>query len=890
MSFENLQNNFANATALVVDRTVTPPRVLGQAFVVSKSRAVTCASAIFNYVEAPWALAINFLHPGLVYGAKTITLHPEFDKNTARTNYVSQMAWPGEILPTQLNDLAVISLDSELQELQLEKVGQLHKALTLPFSTAGVEVSGPLRADELLPLIKQLVEAKKVALLTLFDSFNLPIGRIQFDNGQIVKVHFGDIVNELGFSELLYRKSAQAFALQTQASINWGELPNISVTAESLIGEGLRRASELPAMLSSLGGLDARYQKAVQELDFSTYNPETRPLVEALWQLLDGYATLDSLAQMLGIDTYLAVQGMKELSNFGVVSLLNRTSPFAGSGVLGSPLISHMDFDINPGDALLAFYLNPTSGAPTWRQGGFGGVASVLQPKNLLHTIPLPNNLRGALILKDYKLVGVHSGPILPKPGQAANLVHYQMMWIGALLDMTSKKLRASEDVDDTVSDPASSGLRGRSLEHEAIPASVKVDKFICSSCFATNTKPGACFNCGAVIEAPEPVPEPTDAMGKLTAKLDELKEKHGITRTHLVAGLVLLFTLPILGMAMLHKTGSGESTQPTTPVAVKPAPKVEHPSSPEAAQLAASCAGFPQTPPSGYWYEDTQSLTNSTKSFALKSTVHNQNVGFLVFDDASALQNLKSFTARPPLTGLTGEIFGEKIAEGTETLDRGAFNWYLGRYKGEGLEIIKDGVVWKPGPDDDAPPPADPALLARTIFLGSFAGKPPHGSILVVGKAMDLTKPYDYKSTIWLVEQMSKSPDSKAPSDAGNQETQDKSTGPVAYASDEEVDKFCTNIQEKLQSKYSLPSDIKDDIAKKKLKRPKVAVMLDIDTDGQLKKIEITDPGETEKVTNILVKDVNACVPYQNVPNTKEGVVTVVVTLKKDQIKVERQ
>jgi hypothetical protein len=889
MSFENIQNNFANATAVVVDRTFTPPRVLGQAFVISKSRAVTCASAIFNYVEAPWALAINFLHPDLVYGAKTITLHPEFDKSLARNSYLAQTGWPGQALPAQLNDLAIIILDPEMSELQVEKVAQLHKALTLPFSTVGVEASGFLRPDEFLPLVNKLVEAKNYGLLTLFDGLNLPIARIQFDNGEIVKVHFGDIVNELAFSELLFRNPVKSFALQSQTNVNWGDFPSITVPTESLITEVLRRTNELPAILSALGGTDARYQRVVQEFDFDRCNPEMRPLIEALWPALDGYITLDKLSQIIGVDTYLVTIGLKELINFGVVSLLNRTSPFACGGQLGTPLTSHMDFDINPGDTLLAFYLNPSSGAPTWRQGSFAGVASVLQPKNLLHTIVMPNSLKGALILKDYKLVGVHGGLAPTKGAQGSNVGHSQMMWIGALLDMTSKKLRASENVDETVSEMTSGSLRNRTVENEASAAPVKVEKLICPSCFATNAKPGPCFNCGTEVEAAIAKPEPTDALGKSLAKFHQLKEKYGLSRVHLAAATVVLFLLPLICFVLFQKPPQ-LSTETSIPKTSEPPKKLEPPSSPAAAQIASSYAGFPDVPPPSYWYEDTQARTSPAKSFALKSITNNQNLVFLIVDDLSAVQNLSSYIARPPFTGLTGAISVAKIDSGTEVFSRGSLNWFVGRYRGQGLEILP---LDKASVNPSQPATVDPLDLVKTLLVCSFAGKAPNTSILLVGSALDQTSPYDYKSTLWLVDQMCKQPGKEVSTKEQADDNQDKpdqdKSAPDVYASDEEINTFCQSVQKKIQAKYSLPSDVKDQIAKKKLKRPKVALMLDIGDDGQLKKIEITEQGETEKVTNILVKDVNACLPFENVPKTKEGFVSVLVNLKKDQIAVER-
>jgi hypothetical protein len=915
MTFENLQNNFANTTALIFDRTLSPPRVLAQAFIVSKSRAVTCASAIFNYAEAPWALAISFLHPGLTYGVKSISIHPEFDKNAARTKYIAQTGWLGEFLAPQLNDLATIVLDLDITNLEVEKVGQLHKALTLPFSTAGVQASGLLRADELLSLINKVVESKQSVLLTVFDSLNMPIAHIQFDGGEILKVHYGELVNELAFSELLFRRPVHAFALQVQTLGKWGELPDMNVPAQALIAESLRRADELPSILANLGGKEARYQRAAAELDFNRINPQTRVLAEALWHVLDGYTTVDKLAQLIGVDTYLAAQGLKELINFGFVALLNRESPFALGGQLGLPLTAHMDFDINQGDMLLAFYLNPYTGAPTWRQGHFAGVASVLQPKNLLHTIALPNYLQGALILKDYKLVGVHSGPISAKSEQERNLVQYQMMWIGALLDMTSKKLRTSESAAEEIGETAVSGLRGRTAENEVLVSTKKPEKYICPSCFATNASIGACFNCGKVIEAPEPVPEPTDLMSKLSAKLNLLDEKYGISRIHLVVVLVLVIFVPSIFMILFHK----HPLPAKSPVASVSPPKQENPSSPEATKIASTDAGLSEKVPPTFWYEDTQTLTKPTKSFALMSKTNNQKVQFLIFDDLSPLQNLSSFAVLPPYCGFKPGVTVEKVDSGTEKLDRGDFNWMVGRYKGEssGLSQTNTNAVSSdannpsaPSPDathsetpqspdatsgqngQPAPVVSPSASSGQTILVGAFPGTTSNSAILLIAQALSPSSPYDYKSTLWLIDQLTKADGGQAnKKDAGdtNEIGKDKSTTAVVYANDEELDEFCKSIQEKLQNKYSLPSDVKEEIEKKKLKRPKVSLSIQIDNQGQLKKIEITQPGETEKVTNILVKDVNACIPFENVPKTKDGTVSVMVTLKKDEITVER-
>ncbi|MGH9547913.1 MAG: hypothetical protein ACRD3W_01010, partial [Terriglobales bacterium] len=257
MSLEQLQQNYADATGFVIDRTVNPPKIIGQAFLISRNRAVTCASVVYNYAEAPWALAINFVHPDVLIGVRSMVIHPDFDKKAARTWYLGQTGMPGEQL-VLMNDIATLSIDIGLTEMPQDKVGELNRALSLPFSGAGVETSGNMRGNEFLSVLSGLLQANKSGLLTLYDSRNLPLARIQIGPTGIQKVYFKGLLGELAFFELIYRHPAEGYSFQGQSDFNWANVRDITAPTDAMVQEATRRVDELPAMFKALGGADAR--------------------------------------------------------------------------------------------------------------------------------------------------------------------------------------------------------------------------------------------------------------------------------------------------------------------------------------------------------------------------------------------------------------------------------------------------------------------------------------------------------------------------------------------------------------------------------------------------------------------------------------------------------
>ncbi len=884
MTVEKLVQNFADATGIVVDHTLSPPRVLGQAFIVSKSRLVTCAGAVFNYAEAPWALSVKFPHPGITLPIKTIALHPDFDRKEARLNYLNQTAISKYTYPVQFNDLATMIIQSEAKEPLAEEIVQLHKALSIPFSRDGVEVSGPLKDNDLIEVVKKLLASQRQGLLTLYDELNIPMGYIQLSASIIERAYFRGIVGEMAFAELLYRQPAKGFAFQPNYNFAWGELRKIEMPASDLIAESIRRAHELPAIVNQLGGSKACYQRVVGDFSVEAFNQNVQWLVNNLWRTIDGYITVDQLSERVGADTYTIAQGLRELANHGVVSLINKTSPFHLNGQLGTPIISHTDFDINPGDALKSFYLDPVSGAPCWQDGEFGGVASVLQPKNLLHSIPINLRVPGALILKNYRLIGVHNGPIQLKPGQSASdRPLFQMMWIGALFDMGTKKLRASEGSEETEDGQLGTsgkltGLRVRGVDEESKIPAEKAEKYHCSVCFAANTQLGPCFNCGAIIEeAPIAAKQDGFFVKKLPVKIiSDLQNKYQISDKKVfiaLGSIAILFLLLVVSNSNQSPAPRAHVTAPTN-----------NKNAEQAVKLAVNSVGFKGIAPPGYWFEDTTNITAPLPSFGIFSDSSDQKIIFVIFNDMSPVQALDRFIQIPPFSDVVANTNGipTKIAEGSQIIGEGSFHYFVHNY-------------------------STANNASKLMLVGAFPAKETGKGVLVLGQALKESK-YDYKSTLFLVDAMAepmtnaanerrlgavsgtKVEEPKArteikPSTSTDQVTDDtqdiKSDNKIA--TDEELKTYCEVLQEKLQKRVTQSSELQDVVKKRKTGKLKIVLDIDLNKDGKLQKMEIAEPDPVQKVNDALIKIVNAASPYENVPKTEGGVLNLRIVLHKN-------
>ena len=889
MTFQLLEQDMANAIGFVMDRTSDPPRYLAQGFLVSKSRFVTTAGEVFHYPEAPWALSIYFPHPDVTMGVKSVSLHNDFDKVAARNQYLAQTGYPNEVLPVLPNDMALLIVDNTLTDPQPDKVAELHRAMSLPFQKDGVESSGNIRVQEFLQVINSLLEQNRQGLITLLDEYNRPIARVQLAGGTIPMVYYrqSEMLPAYAFFELVSKQPARGFMFQPSGQFPWPEVQPIAAPADRLVWEAMRRTNELSSVYNQLGGPEARYQRVVQSYDPSSSSEEIRWMAGRLWDSLDGFITLGRLGERVGADSYSCAVAVRELINRGVISQINRRTPFHCNGTAGPPLTSHTDFEVNNWDNLQCFYLDPLSGRPIWLQGNYFGSASAAQPKNMLHTVPVPAYISGALICKDYKLIGLHSGPQSVKAGQAAPPVKcYQFMWMGALLELSSaKKLRSTTEVESGEELGGVGGLRSKLDSEVVAAASASSERIICPVCFASNHSYGACSNCGNNIEAPPPEPDTSTVKGKAAKAVKQIHKKTGLTQKQLLIAAGILVPLFLMVLSMMPRpqaapppdNGTAGGTGASTGAAGTAATN-EHPSSDKATEIAVKEAGFRVTTPPDYWYEDTSALTAPNPSFGVYSERTNQKLLFVEFNDLSPMTSLMAFTAKPPYTELKAPERDFIIQEDKQVLGDSTLNWMILRC-------------------------SDPKGNAQKVLLAAFPNVAGNKAFLVVGQAFTTESgSFDPQMGVSLIDQFASDRTAKANKDKQQQvdgtatasgDEEDDSGEPKVEASDADLKAFFDQVKEDIKGKLDLPDFAKEELKKDKAIRRKwkIRLTVGVDTDGNVKRLEKQEMNDEDldQVSNALQRAVNSAAPFKNVPHTKKPEFMFLVKLSGDKVKVER-
>ncbi|HMO23349.1 MAG TPA: hypothetical protein PKC98_20500, partial [Candidatus Melainabacteria bacterium] len=116
-----------------------------------------------------------------------------------------------------------------------ERIAELNRAMSLPFSSEGVEASGNLRGTEFIQVIRTIVESQREGLLTLYDTRNIPVAHLLMANGGIMKVFFKQVMSsEMAFCELVYKQPAVGFAFRPGMNIEWGEVPDVQTPPDAL--------------------------------------------------------------------------------------------------------------------------------------------------------------------------------------------------------------------------------------------------------------------------------------------------------------------------------------------------------------------------------------------------------------------------------------------------------------------------------------------------------------------------------------------------------------------------------------------------------------------------------------------------------------------------------
>jgi hypothetical protein len=857
----------SNSVGLIVDRTITPEQVVGQACLISKSRVAACASSVFNYVEAPWALIVKFPNPDLWYAVKSITLHPDFNKREARTRYLTQTGLATDSVASFENDIASVSMDPTVPELRADQITELNSLLSIGPQATGQDLSGPVEGTDIPSLIQRLVSSGREGLLTFFDERGRPIARLlvrQGVQGYVQRAIYKSLTGELALFEMILRRPRGIYIFQPSAQFTWPNVRDIETPIDKIMAESTKRAGELQQFLGSLGGPDARYVRAVPQFDPNAVHPNARWIVERLWTVLDGYLTLDKLWERIGADTYTALRAIQEMLRLQIV-LLERGSPFSCSGSLGVPIAPIPPQEVSPGDQLTGFFLDPLTGRPVLLQGGFQG-RSTTNPNTLLHNIQFPPSFQGAMVLKNNQLVGLTSGPFVPAAGQPAPASRlYQMTPIQALSE-SARKLKSTGSFDITAPEappePVNQDSNLPPIDYQPAPGA-KIGRFICPACQALNLESGFCQKCGADLETGQ---MPPNAGGK---SLRGMQQAGGLSKKHLVMGGAALLVIGALVMMFGGQPGGSPPAKTSSTAATG----TENGDVQKAVLVATQYAGLKDTAPPGYVFQDASKLTNGALAFELTSELKDQKILFVVLDNTQPYDHLELVAVKVPYSDLP-QNDSMKVLKNAPLLDKGpslwkglTFNWVLARYKKK---------------DDQT---------SQMVLIGSYLSPVAGKAMLVIARPIKQDN-LDYKTALWLIETMAQPLIDKSAGaepaagtatttgadtatttgadQAGKPDEQPKSSE-AKEATAEELAAYAKKIEDLLKAKYVAPKD--KDAAKES-----VTIVVGVTEEGSLNKIEIEKPSAVESFDKSVEKLVTG-EKLPPAPHTKTGSVLISVT-----------
>lgn len=818
---ETLLRQLADSTGIIFDRTLGQERPIGQAWLVSKSRVVCLASQVSNYADAPWALSVKFPHPDITMAVKAIGLHPDFDRRAFRSHYLTKASNLNPQPMDWQSDLATMTLDADMSPPPPERIAELNRALSIPLEVTTQELSGVMRPGDGLNVMQSTVMSGRPGVVLLMDARSVPFAHLKLRSGKIVQAKYGNIINERAVLELLWKKPGGTFVFRNEAAI---ALPDtggeIAMGSDQLLAEAQKRLQEMPGVIDALGGPDARLNRTAQSLNAQVVSPANQWIAERLWTILDGYITITKLSEKIPSDTYSILRTIWELKNAGLVAPVTG-SPFHGNGQLGPFYVPAQDMDISFGQLLNGFFLDPVSWAPVVSQGTFYGSAGMLNNKTLLHTAPIPADTAAA-VMKDGKLIGLHSGPYVNQAqSQQTQQQLYQMTWIGALHDSANKRLK-TEMAGETEA-PADLERDQMTSQRGSLRMRASEDRF----------------------EDEEPLVAPTGPMAMLLERFTK-------AQLAAAAGGFGLLAVVFLAMASCHGP-----QQPTTKDPVKPSKIISSVHAPEtdgekqASKVAQEVFHFKADPPSGFKYDDTSEFTKPNASFGWLSDRGSMKILFTVWPNIGPLENLQKVMKVLP-------FFEFHCADNLDRLQTGQterFKWSAGKY-----------YVKLPPVDKDA----QPKEVVSTCWAAVYQ-MPNNPSKCILVEAVPLSdQNIDHQLLSSILDGILFDVLKKSDDGAASQQQ---------FANEAAVAAYYKKVEPLILAQYKGPK-VKDTE-----QQPSISITLN--GEGNLNRVEVNNPGD-EAGLKALQKAIKNLQPYPDVPKTKSGTVSMVVTVSGDKIKVE--
>ncbi len=230
--------------------------------------------------------------------------------------------------------------------------------------------------------------------------------------------------------------------------------------------------------------------------------------------------------------------------------------------------------------------------------------------------------------------------------------------------------------------------------------------------------------------------------------------------------------------------------------------------------------ANFKGTLPPGYFLEDTSKITNKMPSFGITSEIYNQKILVVIWDTDAPANQLELLTHKVPFTdfALIRELKNIQVAEGQDAVAGQNMRWFVGRYKHTADKSIEE------------------------IMSGAYKLPDKYKAVVVIAQPYKKgSQVYDYKTAVWLLDVMSSEPIQQESNKVAGKEQ--------ALKTD-----FRNNVESIIREKYRPP---------KESAKAKISVLIGINKNGMLNKIEITSSSEIGGINQAVIKALNQGQPY---------------------------
>lgn len=421
------QERFAGSVAFLVERR-DPNHPLATVFVIDSGRVATCASVLAPYEEAPEAIAVYFPALNCYFAVANIRFHPGFDRwKYKRGQGKGQILFPPPAIGA--HNVAALQLKTAFQPVSKDV---LERLLFTPTQDDDDVFCGEItETNDLAAVLQAVITPGRTAILNICDKRWRPVARLYCEDGRPTHVRFHRLVNENALFQLLELPFPAMFFLQEKdLDTSWCDFTPLSTPLANLLNEASRRKEELVHLYHALGVGKNRIVRRTESFNLQVVPAVAYQYACAMWPTCD-QSPLEYLQYKYAFDSYSVLRTVEALYATGHISLEPEVVLDPSHITLSAIPLDTTDTPTK-GHRLVCVSTSIIHKRPVLDYGTLLGPLERGDPFRQIMRNPLPPETIGAPVLKNGRVVGIHTGSLYCDSTQEIDTA--EMVWIPSLL------------------------------------------------------------------------------------------------------------------------------------------------------------------------------------------------------------------------------------------------------------------------------------------------------------------------------------------------------------------------------------------------------------------------------------------------------------------------